>query len=111
MSEEHSQKLREYKESRIRSMFQEELQQRPEEIIEQMKKIFDRLKSSEGYPITKEILSVPKSIENILFYVFYFFEKIFFCLIMISEMVQQFFNSIVLKLKRISFILLRKQSI
>ena len=48
MSEEDRQKLREHKKSRIRNMSQEELQQRLEQIIEQMKKIFDVLKSLKG---------------------------------------------------------------
>ena len=48
MSEEDRQKLRENKKSRIRNMSQEELQQRLEQIIEQMKKIFDILTSLKG---------------------------------------------------------------
>ena len=61
MSEEDRQKLREHKKSRIRNMSQEELQQRLEQIIEQMKKIFDILKSLKGQPTAKEITSGFKS--------------------------------------------------
>ena len=44
MSKEEKQKNKKMQETQIRGMFQEELQQQPEQIIEKMKKILERLK-------------------------------------------------------------------